>query len=265
MIEKETTPHRKRVIGVIPSRWGSTRFEGKSLALIAGKPLLQWGVERAQQAEMLDGLMVATDDARIQQAASEWGVQVVMTRSDHPSGTDRIAEAVCSEDADIVVNIQGDEPLIDPYLIDRLVHVLRESDEWDMSTAASPIHDDSERDSPSVVKVVSSREGKALYFSRSVIPFLREKDGDLDKKPLLYWRHIGLYVYRRSFLEKMVKEPPCLLEQAEKLEQLRALFMGARMKVLETSHAGLGVDVPGDIAKAEAAIQKLGLGIECGE
>ena len=244
------------IVGVIPSRWGSTRFPGKSLALISGKPMIQWVVERVKQAKKLDAVIVATDDARIAdcvQALKIPDVQVAMTRSDHPTGTDRIAEAVQNLAADAVINVQGDEPLIDPELIDELAGVIA-SGEWDMATAATPIEDEEQISDPSVVKALFNRHGQALYFSRSTIPHIREPEG----VPVngIYWRHIGIYAYRRDYLLKLVAEPPCALENLEKLEQLRALDMGCRMKVIKTQDFGIGVDTPADVAKAEALLAR---------
>jgi 3-deoxy-manno-octulosonate cytidylyltransferase (CMP-KDO synthetase) len=250
---------RPRVIGVIPARWGSTRFPGKSLAMIGGKPLIQWVIERARQARKLDELIVATDDERIRAAAAKLGVEVAMTRADHPSGTDRIAEAVRGRAADVVINIQGDEPLIAPALVDELAGTLAGSPDWDMATAAAPITAGGDVANPSVVKVVWDQAGRALYFSRSVIPYLREKDSGAGLGDRLYWRHIGIYAYQRPFLERLVAEPPCSLEKAEKLEQLRALHIGGRMKVLPVDDIGLGVDTPEDVKKAEAALARAGL------
>ena len=247
------------IIGVIPARWGSTRFPGKSLFPILGKPLLQWVVERARQARSLDRLLVATDDERIRTAAMDFGADVVMTAAEHPSGTDRIAEAVHGIDAQVVINIQGDEPLIDPVLIDALGHTLATDTTWDMATAAAPIRDERDRTATSVVKAVRARDGQALYFSRAMIPFVREKESGGAIAANLYWRHIGIYAYRRAFLERLVQEPPCVLEQAEKLEQLRALWLGCRMKVLETNDVGLGVDTPEDVVRAEQALRQAGL------
>jgi 3-deoxy-manno-octulosonate cytidylyltransferase (CMP-KDO synthetase) len=243
------------IIGVIPSRWGSTRFPGKSLHPILGKPLLQWVVERARQAKELDRLLVATDDERIRAAAQKFGAEVVMTSPDHPSGTDRIAEAVRGLAADVVVNIQGDEPLIDPALINELGRTLINDQSWDMATAAAPIRTAYEMESSSVVKVVRAADGAALYFSRATIPFVR--DGGTPAG--LHWRHIGIYAYRRTFLDRLVQAPPCVLETTERLEQLRALWLGCRMKVLETNDVGLGVDVPEDVARAEQALRKSGV------
>ncbi len=248
----------ERIVGVIPARWGSTRFPGKSLALIAGRPMIQWVVERVLQARRLEAVVVATDDRRIAecvQALEVPGVQVAMTRPDHPSGTDRIAEAVRSMEVDAVINVQGDEPLIDPALIDELAETIS-SDEWDMATAATPIEDLDEIEDPSVVKAVFNRQGKALYFSRAAIPHIREPRG--LPEPGTYWRHIGIYAYRRDYLLRLVAEPPCALEQLEKLEQLRALDLGCRMKVIRTRDFGIGVDTPADVAKAEELLRKIG-------
>jgi len=245
------------IAGVIPSRWGSTRFPGKSLAMISGKPMIQWVVERVRQAQRLDTVIVATDDARIADCVESLGisdVQVAMTRADHPTGTDRIAEAVASLDIDAVINVQGDEPLIDPVLIDELAHVIS-SGEWDMATAATPITDAEQIGNPSVVKALFNRQGQALYFSRSIIPHIREPEETSTNG--VYWRHIGIYAYRRDYLLKLVAEPPCALENLEKLEQLRALDMGCRMKVIKTQDFGIGVDTPEDVAKAEALLARL--------
>ena len=164
---------KPRAIGVIPARWGSTRFPGKSLALIGGRPLLAWVVDRARQARRLEEILVATDDERIASAARGWGVRAVMTRADHSSGTDRIAEAVQGLAADVVVNIQGDEPLIEPALIDRVAEALTGAGDWDLASGATPIRSAEELHNPDVVKVVRAADGRALYFSRSVIPHVR--------------------------------------------------------------------------------------------
>ncbi len=247
-----------RIVGVIPSRWGSTRFPGKSLAPIAGKPMIQWVVERVKQAKRLEAVVVATDDARIAECVQTLeipDVQVAMTRADHPSGTDRIAEAIRGLEADAVINVQGDEPLIDPALIDELAEVIA-SGEWDMATAATPIENDEDIFDPSVVKALFNRHGRALYFSRAAIPHIREPEG--VPKAGIYWRHIGIYAYRRDYLLRLVAEPPCALENLEKLEQLRALDMGCRMKVVRTRDFGIGVDTPEDVAKAEVLLREAG-------
>jgi 3-deoxy-manno-octulosonate cytidylyltransferase (CMP-KDO synthetase) len=261
--QRSKTPSRQHsassVLGVIPARWGSTRFPGKSLVKICGKPLILWVLERAQQATELDDVLVATDDERIRSVVEEAGGKVAMTRSDHPSGTDRIAEAARGHAADVIINIQGDEPLIEPALIDELALVMKHDRHWDMATAASPILDDEELASPSVVKVVWGQDGQALYFSRSLIPHIREPGPGGLLSHALHWRHIGIYAYRKRFLQKLVKTPVCELENAEKLEQLRALYLGCRMKVVTTKAFGLGVDNPSDVPKAEAMLVKAGL------
>jgi len=245
------------VIGIIPSRWASTRLPGKSLVPLCGRPMIQRVVERARAATSLSAVLVATDDERIAAAVRGFGGEAVMTRADHPSGTDRIAEAACGTGADLIVNIQGDEPLLDPALIDRLVARMKEDAAWDMGTAAAPISSSEDLASPSVVKVVWGAQHQALYFSRSVIPFIRDReDAGMEG---LYWRHLGLYAYRASFLRRLVETPPCALERAEKLEQLRALHLGARMVVIETADTGIGVDTPADVERVERLIR------ECGE
>ena len=245
-----------RVIGVIPSRWGSTRLPGKSLLPICGKPLVQHVVERAQACASLDAVLVATDDDRIRDAVQSFGGRVVMTRSDHPSGTDRIAEAITGLEADLVVNLQGDEPLLDPALVDCLVQRMQ-NETWDMGTAAAALLDENALQDPSVVKVVTDARQQALFFSRSVIPYNR--DGRVKLRVAgrpVYWRHIGLYAYRREFLMRLVAEPPCLLEQMEKMEQLRALHIGCRMLVLETKEMSVGVDTPADVVMVERLLQE---------
>jgi len=247
------------VIGIIPARWASTRFPGKSLTLLCGKPLIQWVVERAQQSRQLSEIIVATDDSRIYQAVEKIGGRVVMTRADHPSGTDRVAEAVTivGQEADCVVNIQGDEPLIDPVLIDQLVEVVVSEPCWDMVSAAVPISSGAEARSQTVTKVVFRANGQALYFSRWPIPFVRDKEFNAPEQ--LCWRHIGIYLYQRSFLDKLVKEPPCLLERAECLEQLRALYIGGRIRIITTDQAGSGVDTPDDVQKVESEMKRMGI------
>jgi 3-deoxy-manno-octulosonate cytidylyltransferase (CMP-KDO synthetase) len=249
---------RERVVGVIPARWASTRLPGKALVSLCGKPLIQWVMERVRLADRLDEVLVATDDERIRAVVVALGGTAVMTRVDHPSGTDRVAEAVAGRDAGIVINIQGDEPLIDPGLINGLVEVMLKARDWDMATAATPVLTADELGKPSVVKVVSGEQGQALYFSRSVIPYVR----DLAPAGLVHWRHVGIYAYRRAFLDRLVATPPCGLELAEKLEQLRALHLGARIKVVETQEIGLGVDTPEDVVLAEAALRRAGLSLK---
>ena len=237
-----------RIIGVIPSRWGSTRFPGKSLYPICGKPLVQWVVEAVKRARLLDEVLVATDDQRIAEAVRGFA-KVAMTRSDHPSGTDRVAEAAQAKDDDIVINIQGDEPLINPDLIDALAARMKADPGWAMATAACPIRTQRDLEARTVVKVVLARDGGALYFSRLPIPCRR--DGDPDLSSGLYLRHLGIYAYRGAFLKRLVSEAPCALEKTESLEQLRALYLGGRIAVIQTEELGVGVDTPEDVPVVE--------------
>ena len=235
-----------KTLGIIPSRWGSSRFPGKPLADLAGKPLVAWVVEAVQKAKSLDDVLVATDDERISAAVAAQGGKAVMTPSELPSGTDRIACAAGDfADDDILVNIQGDEPLIDPALIDALVARLKEpGSKWDMATAVTPIKSADDLAAKTVVKVVLDRDDGALYFSRAPIPFDRDHAPDISSG--LYVRHLGIYAYRGGFLKKYIAEKPCALEQTEKLEQLRALWMGAKIAVIRTEDEGVGVDTPED-------------------
>ena len=242
--------------GIIPSRFGSSRFPGKPLAMLAGKPLVAWVVEAVKKAKSLDEVFVATDDERIVKAVEEYGGGAVMTPSELPSGTDRIACAARNRfggdfgDDDILVNIQGDEPLIDPKLIDELVAKLEDGKGFEMATAVTPIRSAADFAAKTVVKVVLDRDDGALYFSRAPIPC----DRDNPPQPLtfnlqpstLYVRHLGIYAYRGGFLKRYIAEPPCALEKTEKLEQLRALWMGARIAVVRTADEGVGVDTPED-------------------
>ena len=242
-----------RIKGVIPSRWGSTRFPGKSLHPLCGKPLVRWVAEAALRAKSLDEVVVATDDPRIAAAlAGMDGVRVAMTRPDHPSGTDRVAEAAAPQDEDIVINIQGDEPLIEPELIDALAERLKRDARYEMATVATRVTSMRDLEARSVVKVVCDRDGGALYFSRLPIPCQRDGAPELAR----YMRHLGIYAYRGAFLKRLVREPPCALERAESLEQLRALWLGARIAVIETPAAGVGVDTPEDVAGVEALLRE---------
>ena len=248
-----------RTIAVIPSRYGSTRFPGKSLALLCGKPLVRWVAEACLRAKTLDEVIVATDDERIAAAVDDTGARAVMTPSDLPSGTDRVAVAAKPADGDVVVNVQGDEPLIDPALIDAVADKLRLDAEgrFQMSTACAPIHTATELAAPSVVKVVMDAEDGALYFSRWAIPFKR--DGAADPTTGLWQRHIGIYGYRGAFLRKLVATPPCALERAESLEQFRARWLGGRIAVVRTAELGVGVDRPEDVPAVEALLRARGL------
>jgi 3-deoxy-manno-octulosonate cytidylyltransferase (CMP-KDO synthetase) len=231
-----------RTLGVIPARFASSRFPGKALASLAGKPLIQHVFERASQAHYLDTVIIATDDQRIYDAARAFGAPVRMTREDHLSGTDRVAEVAASDTAGVVVNIQGDEPLLDPEAIDAAVLALTGNREVSMATLSKRIEDPSEISDPNVVKVVANLAGDAIYFSRSPIPFVREGRAE-------HYKHIGLYVYRRNFLLAYSGLPVGPLEQAERLEQLRAIENGHRIRVVETTYESFGVDTPQDLER----------------
>ena len=249
-----------KVIGVIPARLSSTRFPGKVLAPIGGKPLVQWVVERVRQAKRLDDVIVATDSAVVQHFCDDQQIRCVMTRDDHQSGTDRVAEVAGTQEADFLLNIQGDEPLICPDLIDELVARLVDPDSpWDMVTAATPLRELRELEDPSVVKVVLDRNGAALYFSRAPIPHFRDLVPSDALEVGLHYRHLGIYGFCRHFLDRFVAAPASPLEKAEKLEQLRALHIGGRIHVSLTDVTGPGVDHPEDVARAETALQDAGL------
>ena len=245
------------VIGVIPARFASTRFPGKPLAPIRGKPMILWVAESAARSKSLSKVIVATDDERIRQVVIDAGFEAVMTASELPSGSDRIEAALqvlerksALPEGALVVNIQGDEPLIDPAMIDELVEPLRQDGGLQMSTLAHDISAE-ELASLNAVKVVCSDEGNALYFSRFPIPYSREA----LKGQSICLKHVGLYAYQRHFLKKFCATPPHPLEKAESLEQLRALGMGAKIRVVKTSFRSWGVDTPEDLAKIE---QRLG-------
>jgi 3-deoxy-manno-octulosonate cytidylyltransferase (CMP-KDO synthetase) len=238
------------VIGIIPARYASTRFPGKPLALIAGKPLIQHVVEQCQKAQSLGEVIVATDDTRIWEVAQDF-CRVEMTSPDHPSGTDRLAEVVKRCQCDAAVNIQGDEPLIDPAVIDSVAAALAGSE---MSTAAAIIKEVSEYENPNVVKVVVNTAGRALYFSRRTIPYVRDAaNGSVTEQMAAFpfLKHIGIYGYRRETLLRLVGFPVSPLEQAEKLEQLRALENGIAIAVVRVKYDSIGVDLPADVKRVE--------------
>jgi 3-deoxy-manno-octulosonate cytidylyltransferase (CMP-KDO synthetase) len=246
-----------KAVGIIPARWASTRFPGKALHPIAGKPLLQRVWERCRQAKKLDRLIIATDDFRIAEAAFEWGAEVAMTSANHASGTDRIAELAAKlKQFAHIINIQGDEPLIDPRLIDLLVRELQRDRKLEMITAAHPFDDPQDAESPHQVKVVVNGKGDALYFSRAKIPFVRD-----PKSRPQYFRHEGIYGYRRDLLLRFVRWKTSPLERAEALEQLRALENGVRIRVVMTGSGSPGVDTPEDARMMERAIASRGQGV----
>jgi 3-deoxy-manno-octulosonate cytidylyltransferase (CMP-KDO synthetase) len=238
----------RKILGVIPARFASTRFPGKVLAQISSKSMLQHVYERATQARYLTSIIIATDDDRIVQTARGFGAIVRLTRADHLSGTDRVAEIASAENADIVVNIQGDEPLIDPAAIDAAILPLVHEPEIVMATLKKRIEDPREIGDPNVVKVVTNRAGDAIYFSRCPIPFVRGAPVP-DRGTGEHFKHIGLYVYRRDFLLEYSALPVGPLEQAEKLEQLRALENGFPIRVVETEYESLGVDTREDLER----------------
>ncbi|MFZ3208539.1 MAG: 3-deoxy-manno-octulosonate cytidylyltransferase [Geobacteraceae bacterium] len=248
-----------KITAVIPARYASTRFEGKAVADIMGKPMVQHVYERVSRAVLVSEVIIATDDERIAEAVRAFDGRVEMTSREHATGTDRIAEVAGRLDSDIIVNVQGDEPLIEPAMIDETIRPLLEDPAIVMSTLKSRIKNLHDFLSPNVVKVVTDWEGFALYFSRSPIPNFRDKWNDLkDEKfasgRLLSYKHVGLYVYRREFLLQYAQMSPTYLELAEKLEQLRALENGYRIKVVETEHESIGVDTPADL---EQVMEKL--------
>jgi len=240
-----------KAVAIIPARWGSTRFPGKMLHPILGKPLIQHTWERCLEAKSLARVIIATDDMRIAEAAFAFGAEVALTSDQHPSGSDRIAEvAEKLSGVKHIINLQGDEPAIEPHLIDQLVKELRDDSKLQMVTAATPFESAEDIANPNNVKVVTGVHGQALYFSRSPIPF--DRDGTAQPA---YWWHLGIYGYRRDFLLEYVGWKPTPLEESEKLEQLRALEHGASIKVITTTHRALGVDMPEDVERAEKAIQ----------
>jgi len=241
-----------KAVGIIPARWSSSRFPGKPLHLIAGKPLLRHVWERCRRARKLDSVIIATDDMRIANAAFEWGAEVALTSRRHQSGTDRIAEvAKKAKQFAFVINIQGDEPLVDPALIDSLVETLRSDRKIDIVTAAHPFENAAEAFSPHQVKVIVDLRSNALYFSRFAIPFPRDRSA-----PVRYLRHQGIYGFRRQTLLQFVKWKPTPLERAESLEQLRALENGVKVHVLVTKHGSPGVDTPQDAIVVERILAR---------
>lgn len=240
-----------KVVAVIPARYASTRFPGKPLTRIGGMTMIERVYRQTTKASSLHSVVVATDDERIFDTVRDFGGNVIMTRSDHRSGTDRLAEVASQRsDLDIIVNVQGDEPLIDPGAIDRAVAPLLADETIHMSTIAAPITEATEINSSDVVKVVLDRQGFALYFSRSAIPFYR----DAQPQQRSYFAHVGLYVYRRACLLQLASLAPTPFEQAESLEQLRALENGIRIKVVTGSYRPIAVDKPADVAVVERAL-----------
>jgi 3-deoxy-manno-octulosonate cytidylyltransferase (CMP-KDO synthetase) len=251
-----------KITAVIPARFASTRFPGKALAEIDGRPMIQHVYQRAAQSRLVGRVIVATDDLRIAEAVTAFGGEAVMTAAAHETGTDRLAEVAAGLDADIIVNVQGDEPLIDPAMIDLAIQPLLEEADLKMATVKSRIKILHDFLSPNVVKVVTDTRGNALYFSRSPLPFFRDKWKDLKDESfccgkLLCYKHVGLYVYRRDFLLKYAAMPATFLELSEKLEQLRAIENGVTIRVVETDCESIGVDTPDDLLKVQEQYRKL--------
>ena len=247
-----------KIVGIIPARYASTRLPGKAIKSILGKPMIQRVFEQAAKAHALNSIYVATDDERIVKAVEAFGGRAVMTSREHPSGTDRLAEAVKSVFADIVVNIQGDQPFFNPVMIKEVIQPLLEDPSLQMSTLMHAITHQESIDDPSVVKIVVDLAGNALYFSRSLIPYPRER----IQHPV--YEHVGIYAYRRDFLIKFAKLPPTILEQIESLEQLRALEHGYRVRVVETKcedsmFSGFSIDTQQDLERAELMLRERGL------
>jgi 3-deoxy-manno-octulosonate cytidylyltransferase (CMP-KDO synthetase) len=239
-----------KVLAVIPARFGSTRLAGKPLALIDGKPMVRVAYESVVATELFDDVVVATDDERICRAIADARGRVVMTRADHASGTDRVAEVAQKSDADVVVNIQGDLPFVTSALVSPLVGTMCSEPSIPMATVAVPLHDRERWQNPNVVKVVTDERGFALYFSRAPIPARRDPENDESGGPALALQHVGIYGYRRNFLLQFTSWPPGRLEGVERLEQLRALERGARIFVATVSEGVVEVDTAEDLARA---------------
>lgn len=246
---------KPRVVAVIPARYASTRYPGKVIAPVLGHPLVYHTWLRACGASLVDRVIVATDSPEVAAALAPYDLEVALTRDDHATGTDRIAEVVADIEADIIVNVQGDEPAIDPSAIDAAIQPLIDDPALNMSTARRRIVDPKTISDPNVVKVVCDARGHALYFSRLPVPYIRDA-ADRAAPPPCYWQHIGLYVYRRDFLLNYAALPQTPLERLEKLEQLRALENGHAIAVVETEYEVIGVDVPADLADVSVLLQQ---------
>jgi len=242
-----------KAIGVIPARYSSTRFEGKVLADINGKPMIQHVWEKARQAKFLDEVIIACDDSRVAAVAKEFGAKVVLTAKAHASGTDRIIEVVNPLDVKVVVNIQGDEPLVNPLMIDTVARTLLENDKLCMATLMKKIEKPEEINDPHVVKVVTDKNGFALYFSRAAIPYYPQ---NTEAEAKVFYKHIGLYGYTKDFIFVLKNLLVSRLEKTEKLEQLRVLEEGYKIKVLETKFETIGVDTPEDLEKVKEFLKK---------
>jgi len=241
------------VLAIIPARFASTRLPGKPLASIAGKPMIQHVVERVRRAQLVKSILVATDDERIKRAVEGFGGQAILTRPDHRTGTDRVAEVAAHVAAEIYVNIQGDEPLIDPGTVDAVLAAMLEDDSVQIATPCTAITQPNEIMDPNVVKVARDFDGNGLYFSRAPIPWVRDTNTTVAAR---HWKHIGLYGFRRDTLLEFPTLPPGELEHIEQLEQLRWLENGFRIRVVETDYDAVSVDVPADIERVEKLIRE---------
>ena len=259
-------PTDGKAVVLIPARWASTRFPGKPLAKILDKPMIQWVVERARQAERVSEVIVATDDQRIFDAVVDFGGKAAMTAAHHVSGSDRIAEVAEGLDCDMIVNVQGDEPLIPPENIDRVIQSLVENPTIPVSTLMIPVQSSEEVLDPNIVKVVGDQQGRAMYFSRSPIPFHRDEwgadtlmrmdDRRVQDSPGQVYKHVGIYGYTRSFLLEFTRMKPTPMEMLEKLEQLRILENGHSIRVIETECHSIGVDRVEDLEKIERLMRQ---------
>ena len=235
-----------KVLCIIPARYNSTRLPGKPLADIAGKPMIWYVYKQACKAVSPEEVIVATDNVLVEEAVKSFGGKVMMTSVDHPSGTDRLAEvALAYTDVDVIVNVQGDEPMIPPTVIDELAEAFEKEPDLQMATLKTKMNED-EYNNPNAVKVVTDQNGYALYFSRSLMPFPRNEDAP----EFVVYKHVGIYAYRRDFLLNYASMAPTPLEKVESLEQLRALEMGYRIKVIESNFQGIGIDTPEDLKAA---------------
>lgn len=244
---------KPEVVIVIPARFGSTRLPGKPLVLLAGKPMIQRVYERAKMAERADRVIVATDDERIVKAVESFGGTARMTRTDHRTGTERVAEVAAHEKGDVFVNVQGDEPLLDPAAVDTAVDALLEEPAAAIATVATPIKSPADIMDPNIVKTVLDFENNGLYFSRAPIPWVRDTASKIQVRHL---KHLGLYVFQRDALLEYPTLPQGELERIEQLEQLRWLENGWKIRVAEVEHDAVSVDVPDDVARVEKLIQK---------
>ena len=246
---------RPKIVGVIPARYGSTRFEGKPLKHILGRPLLQWVIDGARRSKKISKLIVATDDARISKLAEELGVEATMTDTNLPSGTDRVWAAARDLDFEFIINIQGDEPLLTGGELDALATAFEEDSTLEMATLGRPFKTKEELESPQTAKIVVNHQSEALYFSRFPIPYSRvHVSAASDFSACL--KHIGFYGYTKSFLGRLCAEKPSQIERAESLEQLRALWLGAKIKVVMTDYDSWGVDTPEDVIRVEKLLRQ---------